>query len=46
MCGWSLQKPRVSKGGLRYVLNMKTMEIGLRHYITRNGRALLKREQH
>ena len=42
---WSLQKPRVLKGGLRHVLNTETMQIGLRHYIARKGRALLNRQR-
>ena len=42
MRGWSLQKPRVSKRGLRHVLNMETMQIGSRHYVARKGRAFLK----
>ena len=42
---WSLQKPRVSKRGLRRVLNMETMQIGLRHYVARKGHAFLKRQR-
>ena len=45
MRGWSLQKPRVSKRGLRHVLNMETMQIGLRHYVARKGHAFLKRQR-
>jgi hypothetical protein len=40
MCGWCLRRPRVSRRGLTHVLNMETLDVGLRHRAARQRLAL------
>ena len=40
MRGWCLRRPRVSRRGLTHVLNMETLEVGLRHRAARQRLAL------
>ena len=40
MCGWCLRRPRISRRGLTHVLNMETLDVGLRHRAARQRLAL------